>query len=45
MDKIIIRSSVSLATLHNRRDFGKRLDKIEKLISPKPKEKGKKENA
>ena len=45
MDKIIIRASVSLATLHNRRDFGKRLDKIEKLFSPKPKEKGKKENA
>jgi len=28
---IIIRSKVSLATLHNRRDFGKRLDKINKL--------------
>ena len=37
----IIRSKVSLATLHNRRDLGKRLDKLEKLALPNPKEKGK----
>tara|TARA_Y100000114_G_scaffold125715_1_gene121885 strand:+ start:538 stop:669 length:132 start_codon:yes stop_codon:yes gene_type:complete len=43
MDKII-RSTVSLATLHNRRDFGKRFATLEKY-KPKPKEKGKKENA
>ena len=35
----IIRSSVSLATLHNRRDFSKRHDTLNKFA--KPKEKGK----
>ena len=38
----IIRSTVSLATLHNRRDFSKRFSTLEKFA--KPKEKGK-ENA
>jgi len=44
MDKII-RSTVSLATLHNRRDFGKRFATLEKYRKAekkfKPKEKGK----
>jgi hypothetical protein len=38
----IIRSTVSLATLHNRRDFSKRNETLSKFS--KPKEKGK-ENA
>ena len=38
----IIRSTVSLATLHNRRDFSKRYDTLNKFS--KPKKKGK-ENA
>jgi len=39
----IIRSSVTLATLHNRRDFSKRNETLAKFS--KTKEKGKKENA
>ena len=38
----ILRSTVSLATLHNRRDFSKRYDTLNKFA--KPKQKGK-ENA
>ena len=41
-DSKIIRNKVSLATLHNRRDFSKRHDTLSKFA--KPKEKGK-ENA
>ena len=38
----IIRSTVSLATLHNRRDFGKRFATLDKFAKAnKPKEKGK----
>ena len=44
----IIRSTVSLATLHNRRDFSKRFATLEKykkakdlVVTIKPKEKGK----
>ena len=40
----IIRSTVSLATLHNRRDFSKRFSTLEKFAKTNKKEKGK-ENA
>tara|TARA_B100000683_G_scaffold71905_1_gene70409 strand:+ start:133 stop:264 length:132 start_codon:yes stop_codon:yes gene_type:complete len=38
MKKIkIIRAKVSLATLHNRRDFSKRFDKLDKIAKEKTK--------
>tara|TARA_Y100000592_G_scaffold62348_1_gene97402 strand:- start:175 stop:312 length:138 start_codon:yes stop_codon:yes gene_type:complete len=42
MKKIkIIRSKISLATLHNRRDFSKRFSTLEKFANTDKKEKGK----
>ena len=42
MNKKIIRSKVTLATLHNRIDFGKRFATLDKFAKAnKPKEKGK----
>ena len=42
MNKKIIRSKVTLATLHNRRDFSRRFATLDKFAkTTKPKEKGK----
>ena len=43
-ESTIIRSTVTLATLHNRRDFSKRFSTLEKFAKTNKKEKGK-ENA